>query len=112
MIRRLLILLAVTALAVFGADINGAWNGSVDGPQGSMPLTLTLKAEGAELTGTMNLMDNDMKIGKGKIDGDKISFDVNDGMISVTGTVNGDEIKLHLAADAGEADALVKRVKQ
>jgi hypothetical protein len=95
------LLLAAPAIA---ADVDGKWTGSIDTPNGAVEVAFTFKADGAALSGTTTGPDGmEVPIKKGKVDGDKISFDVDldfGGMaftLSYTGVVSPDQIKI--AAD-------------
>ncbi len=113
--RRILILAALTVLTVFAADVTGAWKGTAETPMGAMEIAATFKADGSTVTGTMSIMGNDQKIDKGKLDGDKISFELNMefGTLEYKGTVAGDEMKLNVNVGGNEAPPLVlKRVKK
>jgi hypothetical protein len=111
--RKLLLLSIVLALAAFAADVTGAWKGTLETPMGAMELTLNAKAEGAALTGTLSFMGNDLKLEKGKIDSDKVSFEVNPefGTMAYSGTVSGDEMKLTLSVMGNQVPLVLKRAK-
>jgi hypothetical protein len=94
------------AVSMFAAAVDGKWSGSVSTPGGDFPVAFTFKADGAKLTGTMLGMDGmDIPIKDGKVDGDKIAFNVTldfggmPFMLSYTGVVSADQIKL--SGDAG-----------
>ena len=90
-------LVLLTATLMFAADVTGAWNGEVKGPNGDgFQLTFHFKQDGAKLTGTISSPGGDIDISDGKIDGDKISFAVsfNGTTIQHDGVINGDQIKL------------------
>ncbi len=94
------------AVSAFAAGVDGKWSGSVSTPGGDFPVAFTFKADGAKLTGTMLGMDGmDIPIKDGKVDGDKIGFSVTldfggmPFMLTYTGVVSGDQIKL--SGDAG-----------
>jgi len=93
----------LSATLALAADVTGAWTGEAPGPNGEgFQLTFTFKQEGAKLTGTVAVPQGPpLDISNGKVDGDKISFDVSfNGMtIKHDGVVNGDEIKLNTKAD-------------
>ena len=75
---KIAVLLAATALVASAADVSGTWKGSMETPMGSMDSTFVLKADGANLTGSVQGgPGGDMKIEEGKIDGDKVSFSVS-----------------------------------
>lgn len=91
------LLIILSATLVFAADVTGAWNGVVKGPNGDgFQLTFNFKQDGAKLTGTVTGPGGDIAISDGKVDGDKISFTVSfNGMtIQHEGVVSGDQIKL------------------
>jgi hypothetical protein len=95
------------AASAFAAAVDGKWSGSVSTPGGDFPVAFTFKADGAKLTGSMQGMDGmDIPIKDGKVDGDKIAFSLTLDfggmplMLTYTGVVAGDQIKL--SGDAGE----------
>lgn len=98
--------LVLMAASAFAADIDGKWAGSVDTPNGAVNIGYNFKAEGATLTGTMTGPDGaEIKIADGKIEGNKLSFNVTldfGGMpftLAYTGEVSGANLKL--SADFG-----------
>ncbi len=112
--RKILVLFVLMALAAFAADVTGAWKGVSETPMGPMDTTANLKSDGGAVAGTLNVMGNDQKIEKGKLDGDKISFEINMdfGTLAYKGTVSGDEIKLSVSFDGNEGGSVVlKRTK-
>ena len=104
MIRRFLLVVALCAISlapVRAADIDGKWSGSIDTPMGAIPVGFSFKADGATLNGSMTGMDGgEIPIKNGKIDGNKISFNVSldiGGMsleFAYTGTLSGDTLQL------------------
>ena len=96
------LLLAVSA---FAADVDGKWSGTISTPNGDFPQTFTFKADGAKLSGSLELMPGmEIPIDEGKVDGNNISFSVtlDFGMpfkLTYTGVVAGNELKLK--GDAG-----------
>ena len=115
--------MAAMALAVptaRAADVTGSWTAESTTPDGnSFQLTFTFKQDGDKLTGTVQGPQGDaMDISNGKVDGNKISFDVSfNGMtISHDGTVNdaGDEIEMTTKSDSSDfpgGKMTLKRVK-
>jgi hypothetical protein len=102
------------AFAAMAADVTGKWTYEQPGRGGNpgRPVTLTLKQDGAKLTGTMPGMgrggDNPpppTEITDGKVDGSNVSFTVkrefngNTMVQKFEGTVNGDEMKLKITRD-------------
>jgi hypothetical protein len=107
--------LAVPALA---ADIDGQWKATFDTQIGEQHYTYTLKADGEKLTGTAKNDRGSTDISGGTIKGDTITFvenlDFNGNplVITYTGKISGDEIKLHRkVGDFAEEDLVAKRVK-
>ena len=102
-------LLLAFAFGAFAADVSGKWTGQVQGRNGAQDVTVTLKADGAKLTGTVlgggggrggGGAPQAREISDGKVDGANISFTVkveNNGQTRVTnytGTLAGDELKM------------------
>jgi len=93
-------MMAFTPLTAHAAtDVTGTWTGTMDGGNGGFQLSFTFKQDGAKLTGTVQGSQGDpIAISEGKIDGDKLSFNVSFNGITIVheGTLNaaGDEIKL------------------
>ncbi|MBI1764898.1 MAG: hypothetical protein HYR56_26100 [Acidobacteria bacterium] len=84
----------------WAADVNGKWTAEVPGRQGAMQtMTMTFKAEGSKLTGTVSGQQGDTAISDGKVEGNDISFTVvrefNGNSIKQVfkGKLAGDEIK-------------------
>jgi hypothetical protein len=95
------IAMSVVTLPAFAADVDGKWTGSIETPNGPAPVAFTFKASGDTLTGSTTAPDgSEIPIKNGKMDGGKISFDVEldfGGMkftLAYTGVVSADEIKL------------------
>jgi hypothetical protein len=93
-----ILFLAVPASA---ADVDGKWTGMIDTPNGAVNVGFTFMANGAALTGSTTAPDgSEVPIKDGKIDGDKIAFNVEldfGGMpfvLNYTGVVSAEEIKL------------------
>ncbi len=111
-----LAILVCAPLAHAATDVTGAWNTTVTTPNGDMQITFTFKQDGAKLTGTSaGPMGDPSEISNGKVDGDKLSFDVTfNGMtIHHEGTVTGDDIKMTASSDQFPAmEMTLKRVKQ
>jgi len=101
------ILLAL-AFAAMAADPSGKWVFEQPGRQGATTkVTLTLKADGSKLTGSVSQPGRDgnameTAISEGSISGDSFSFKVsremggNTFVTSYSGTMAGDDLKLKI----------------
>jgi hypothetical protein len=114
-------LAAALALTAFAADPTGKWTAQFPGRDGqTMTSNLTLKADGATLTGTISGRQGDNPISEGKISGDDISFVVVRNMgdqqmkMQYKGKVAGDEIKMTMQFREGmpPREMVYKRVKE
>src|SRR5580765_2860128 len=127
MTRKLLFvmtILLVASFALMAADVSGKWTFEQPGRGGNpgRPVTITLKADGSTLTGTMpaggrgGAPADPIAISDGKVDGDKISFNVKremNGNTMVTkyeGTVAGDELKLKITRTGQDGTPQVNEV--
>jgi predicted acyltransferase (DUF342 family) len=109
---RLFMLSCVLAVAAYAADATGKWTAEVPGRGGNtMTTTITLKADGSNLTGSVSGRNGDTAIANGKVDGDTVSFDVTretqNGAMTMhyTGKVGADEIKFKVERQGGEGQA-------
>jgi hypothetical protein len=96
----------LAAFTVWAADVSGKWIANAAGAE----LTLELKVDGAQVTGTLNNPQaGPAEIKEGKIEGDAISFHVvrtiNNAETKVNwkGTVAGEEIKFTRQAEGAAA---------
>ena len=104
----------VFAFAAMAADVTGKWTYEQPGRGGNpgRPVTITLKQDGAKLTGSVPGMgrggDNPpppTEITDGKVDGNSVSFTVkrefngNTMVQKFEGTVDGDSIKFKITRD-------------
>jgi hypothetical protein len=125
MTKKLLVLttiLLVAALAAFAADVSGKWTYEQAGFGGGDPVkvTITLKAEGTKLTGSIPGMGRPggdppppSEITNGKVDGDKVYFETTragrqGGAPTVTkyeGSVSGDTMTLKVTRPGRGGDA-------
>lgn len=109
-------LMAVSALLVLGADIDGKWTRETQGKNGPQTQILTLKADGGKLTGTMEGGGGGggkggapmpVAISEGTAAGANVSFKIvrDFGGNSVTqtykGTVSATELKLTQDTEGG-----------
>jgi ABC-type amino acid transport substrate-binding protein len=107
---RLTLVTALLAVGAFAADATGKWSWEAPGRGGNpgRTQTMTLKVDGATLTGEMQGPQGGTPITDGKVDGDKISFTVvrefqgNSMKMNYTGTVAGDEMKLKVVTEGAD----------
>ena len=105
-------ILLVVAMGAFAADVTGKWTYTMQGRDGTpREVTLTLKQEGTKLTGSVPGMGrggqggNPSEITNGKVDGDKVYFEVvremqgNKMTTKYDGTVTGGELKLKITRE-------------
>jgi len=102
--------------AVFAADVDGKWTGTMSTPNGDVPVGFTFKADGATLNGsTMGPDGAEVKIAEGKVDGDNISFSITfdfGGMpivLKYKGAVAKDQIKFMIDIMGMPFELTVKR---
>jgi autotransporter translocation and assembly factor TamB len=114
------ICIALSGMSIaYAADVTGKWVGQVTGRQGqTREVTITLKAEGEKLTGTVSGRQGDNPISDGQIKGDDISFTVTQSFqgsevkVSYKGKVSGDEIKFtRTIGDRPPVEFTAKRAK-
>ena len=102
----LTVLFLFVAGVAFAADIDGNWEGEVQGMDGNpMKISYTFKADGNALTGNTKGMDgNDIAIQDGKIDGNNFSFSLDFGMgqpMKFNCTLKGDTIEMKMDMGGG-----------
>jgi len=99
-------ILCVLTFAVMAADVSGKWTWEQQGQNGATTTTLTLKADGGKLTGTLDGgRGGPVEIYDGKVDGNSISFSVKrnmrgtDVVTPYKGIVNdsGDSMKIEFS---------------
>jgi hypothetical protein len=92
------LLLALCAFTAFAADASGKWSGTFTTDEGA-PSTgyAVIKQAGTEITGTAGpTADEQLPIANGKIDGDKVTFEVShpSGMtLKMSLVLDGDTLK-------------------
>lgn len=100
-------LFALSTIMAFAADVTGTWKGEANPNGKGGPPTFTFKQDGSSLTGTTAGRGGDTAISNGKIDGDKISFEVtremggNSVTTKYSGTVSGTSMKLSMESARG-----------
>ena len=105
-------LLLVMAIGAFAADLTGKWTYSMAGRDGTpRDVTITLKQEGAKLTGSVPGMGRGgaqapaLEVMNGKVDGDKFSFETkmefngNTRITKYEGTATGSELKMKVTRE-------------
>ena len=116
------ILVCMFAIAVIAQSVDGKWAGEVQGGRGPQMVTLTLKADGGKLTGTVTGRGGENPISDGTISGTALKFKTqqqgrgggNPVTLNWSGTLKGDEIAMSRKAEGGDApaqDFVLKREK-
>jgi len=113
---RLLLMIAAIGMVIFGlnaADLAGTWKGSMETQMGQTEVIIAIQP-GAALAGRVKAGQYEAPIEKAKVDGDKISFEINidPGKVAFEGTASEDEMKLAVTGTQGDKYSLVcKRQK-
>jgi hypothetical protein len=109
-------LFALTTIMAFAADVTGTWKGEANPNGKGGPPTFMLKQAGSTLTGTTSMRGTDVEISNGKIDGDKVSFEVTMDMgdkgkmtNKYSGTVSGTTMKLSVESARGTREITVTK---
>jgi hypothetical protein len=116
------ILVCMFAIAVIAQSVDGKWAGEVQGGRGPQMVTLTLKADGGKLTGSVTGRGGENPISDGTISGTALKFKTqqqgrgggNPVTLNWSGTLKGDEIAMSRKAEGGDApaqDFVLKREK-
>jgi hypothetical protein len=115
--KTLIALIALSAMTLSAADITGKWKSVTAGPNGPINRTFVFKQDGAKLTGqTTSDRWGKSSIENGKIDGDAFSFSINVIFefgyvkVPVTGTVEGDVMKMAAEVSGTKFELSAKRV--
>ena len=104
----LLAMFALTSLVALAADVTGKWMSEATGKGG--PQTYTLKQDDSTLSGTIEGGRGPTNISNGKVDGDKVSFEVtremngNSVTTKYSGTVSGGSMKLTMETARGNRE--------
>ena len=99
---------AVSALA---ADINGKWVGQMTRGDQTIETTITLKADGDKVTGTVADSRATTPITDGKLSGDTVTFSVETqrGKRTFTGKISGNEIKFKREGGQNPSEFVAKK---
>jgi len=111
----LLLSLGLTAFLASSAaaDVSGKWKAEFTTPDGTQRTnTFTLKADGAELTGTVAGTQDETPIQNGTISGDEISFTAERpfGKFTYKGKLSGDAIKFKVEFNDQSFEMTAKRL--
>jgi hypothetical protein len=105
----LICLFAIASLGLAQAKVDGKWTGEIAGGRGAQAINITLKADGAKLTGsTQGGRGGETPIEEGTISGNTIKFKVKqmgrggEQIFNYTGTLSGDEIKFTRMQEGGQ----------
>lgn len=115
-----LLLAATWTLTASAADLTGKWSGTVDmkqdGEAQTIQVIMIVKQEGDKVTGTAGPEDEQHPIQNGKVDGDKVTMEVDSGeaLYYLELTVDGDALTGNVkhGADGEKMKIALKRVKE
>ena len=95
-------------------SFDGRWTGTTEiQGYGAIPFGYDFKSDGNELTGTSDGQSGPMPIYNGKIEGDKITFNVTinlngqDIVVNYTGVLTGDKLKLTWPGQGGQIQEVI-----
>ena len=115
---RLLMVLALAALGLAGADVTGKWSGtlSIAGESEKKPAFLVLKQEGTKITGTAGPSESEQfPVQDGTVEGGHVRFEVPEHSMKFDLVQDGEELKGGITREQeGEkqtATIVVKREK-
>jgi hypothetical protein len=106
--------LVLSTMVVCAASIDGTWKGTMETPMGAMENTITLKADGANLAGSVKTEFFESKIENATLKGDKVSFVItmDFGTLKYDGTLAGDDLNFSVTGPDGSPTELkAKRQK-
>lgn len=114
-----LVLFLGASIALWGADVAGAWKTSYTNSEGqTRESTLTLKVDNGKLSGEFSSARGKAPISEGSVEGDRISFTVvrkanyDEVPVKFTGTVSGDTMRLKMQIrDRAPLDMTATRAK-
>ena len=105
----LICVFAVAGLALAQAKVDGKWSAEIPGGRGAQMATLTLKADGGKLSGTVEGgRGGATPIEEGTVSGSTVAFKTKqmgrggEVILKWTGTVSGDEIKFKREPEGGQ----------
>jgi hypothetical protein len=116
--KRLAFSVFLMTMLASAADVTGRWSGTFtftggDGQQRQVPVLLILKQEGTKVTGTGGRDDDDRhEIMMAKLDGDKISLEVEagDAPVRLVLTIKGDELTGEASRDRPDGQKQTAKV--
>jgi hypothetical protein len=100
-----------SAIMLHAANLSGKWKGKIEVNGESIDLVYDLKADGDKLTGSVTGPIGTLKLEKGKIDGDKISFELTfgDNHVRHEGKLADGKIKITTHMPQGDRQYTVAR---
>lgn len=77
MTRTLILLIAFAAISLAQTSpLTGKWTYTMESPQGSLPIAMDLKVDGAKVTGTVSLGERKFTIESGVATADSVKFTI------------------------------------
>jgi len=103
-----------SAASSSSVSFDGRWTGSTEIEGfGTIPFGYDFKSDGNKLTGTSDGQFGPMPIANGRIDGNRIRFDVTinlggqDILVNCTGVLTGDKLKLNWPGQGGRIQEVI-----
>lgn len=96
------------------SPIDGKWKGSMETPNGAMEMTFNFKAAADSVSGTVESPMGALPISNGKLEGNKLKFEVsfNEMTMHHECTVMGDSLSLTLPDMPDAAAIILKKAKE
>ena len=115
-----LLLLLAAAFVLSATDLTGKWSGTLDlkqdGEAQTIVVNMVVKQDGDKITGTAGAEDEQHPIQNGKVDGNKVTMEVDNGeaLFYLELEVDGDQItgNVKQGADGEKMKIALKRVKE
>lgn len=102
---------SLAGTVALAAGLDGRWRGTLETPNRSIDLTLTLAVDGETLTGTIASAMGELPLANGVVEGDHFSFDLNfqGTVVEHRGVLSGDSIELKSMGSWGEIEITLQR---
>ncbi len=107
----------LATMTMTAADATGKWTAEMPGRDGNtQTVTMSLKADGNNLTGSVSGRRGETPISEGKVDGVNVTFDVvrefngNKMTQHYVGTLDGDTIHFTIKMEGGQGGGMERKL--